>query len=61
MLKKLASLNIFKISDLDKLVNKEDIHKIGHSYHVNLLVQNKKGLKNLFKIISIANTNQNVL
>ena len=56
MLKKLASINIFKISDLDKLVNKEDIHKVGRNYHVNLLVQNKVGLKNLFKIISIANT-----
>ncbi len=56
MLKKLDSLNIIKISDLDKLVNKDDIHKIGRSYHVNLLVQNKVGLKNLFKIISIANT-----
>ena len=56
MLKKLASLNIFTVSDLDKLVSKDDIHKIGRSYHINLLVQNKKGLKNLFKIISIANT-----
>lgn len=56
MIKKLDSLNIIKMSDLEKIVNKEDIHKIGRSYHVNLLVQNKKGLKNLFKIISIANT-----
>ncbi len=56
MMKKLDSLNIFKLNDLDKLVSKDDIHKIGRSYHVNLLVQNKKGLKNLFKIISIANT-----
>jgi len=56
MMKKLASLNIFTVKDLDKLVNKDDIHKIGRSYHINLLVQNKKGLKNLFKIISIANT-----
>ena len=56
MMKKLFSINILKISDLDKLVNKEDIHKIGRSYHINLLVQNKKGLKNLFKILSIANT-----
>ena len=56
MMKKLDSLNIIKISDLEKIVNKEDIHKIGRSYHVNLLVQNKVGLKNLFKIISIANT-----
>ena len=56
MMKKLASINIFKISDLEKLVNKDDIHKLGRSYHINLLVQNKKGLKNLFRIISIANT-----
>ena len=56
MMKKLDSLNIVEISDLDKLVNKDDIHKIGRSYHINLLVQNKKGLKNLFKILSIANT-----
>ena len=56
MLKKLASINIIKINDLEKLVNKDDIHKFGRSYHINLLVENKKGLKNLFKIISIANT-----
>lgn len=56
MMKKLSSINIFKVSDLDKLVNKDDIHKFGENYHINLLVQNKKGLKNLFKIISIANT-----
>ena len=56
MMKKLDSINIVKVSDLEKIVNKEDIHKIGRSYHVNLLVQNKTGLKNLFKIISIANT-----
>ena len=56
MMKRLASINIITIKDLDKLVNKEDIHKIGRNYHINLLVQNKKGLKNLFKIISIANT-----
>ena len=56
MMKKLSSINIITVKDLDKLVNKDDIHKIGRNYHINLLVQNKKGLKNLFKIISIANT-----
>ena len=56
MLKKLSSINILKVSDLEKLVNKDDIHKLGRNYHINLLVENKKGLKNLFKIISIANT-----
>ena len=56
MMKKLESINILKISDLEKLVNKDDIHKFGRSYHMNILVKNKIGLKNLFKIISIANT-----
>ena len=56
MLKKLDDRNIEKISDLDKLVAKNEIHKYGRSYHVNLLVLNKTGLKNLFRIISLANT-----
>ena len=56
MMKKLESINILKISDLEKLVNKDDIHKFGRSYHMNILVKNKIGLKNLFKIISLANT-----
>ena len=44
------------IADLNNLVSKEEIHKYGRSYHVNLLAKNKTGLKNLFKIISLANT-----
>ena len=56
MMKKLESINILKISDLETLIDKNEIHKFGRSYHVNLLVKNKIGLKNLFKIISIANT-----
>ena len=56
MLKKLVSRNFETIKDLDKLVSKDEIHKYGASYHVNILAKNKKGLKNLFKIISLANT-----
>ena len=56
MLKKLDDRNLEKISDLNKLVPKDEIHKYGRSYHVNLLCKNKKGLKNLFKLISLANT-----
>ena len=56
MLQKLDSLNFEKISDLDKLVDKNEIHKFGRTHHVNILVKNKTGLKNLFKIISFANT-----
>lgn len=56
MMVKLINQNKTKISDLNKLVSKEEIHKYGRAFHVNLLVKNKTGLKNLFKIISLANT-----
>lgn len=56
MLKKLENQKFEKISDLDKLVSKDEIHKFGRTYHFNAIAVNKTGLKNLFKIISLANT-----
>ena len=56
MLKKLDGLNYEKISDLEKLISKEEIHKFGRTYHFNAIALNRTGLKNLFKIISLANT-----
>ena len=56
MLKKLSDRNIEKMCDLDKLVSKNEIHKYGRAHHINLLVKNKTGLKNLFKLVSLANT-----
>ncbi len=56
MLKKLNDRNFELISDLDKLVSKDEIHKYGRAFHVNLLCLNKVGLKNFFKLISLANT-----
>ncbi len=56
MLKKLSNRNIETMDQLDNLVSKDEIHKYGRAYHVNLLVKNKTGLKNLFKIVSLANT-----
>ncbi len=56
MMKKLSDRNIEKISDLDKLVAKDEIFKFGKPYHIQLIAKNKVGLKNLFKIISLANT-----
>ena len=56
MLKKLSNRNIEKMSDLANIVDKKEIHKYGRANHINLLVKNKAGLKNLFQIISLANT-----
>ncbi len=56
MLNKLDAQNFEKISDLDRLVSKDEIYKFGRTYHFNAIAKTKKGLKNLFKIISLANT-----
>ena len=56
MMKKLSNRNIERMDQLDNLVTKDEIHKYGRAHHVNLLVQNKAGLKNLFKLVSLANT-----
>ena len=56
MLRKLSNQGFKTINDLNNLVSKDEIYKFGRSYHVNILVKNKEGLKNLFKLISLANT-----
>ena len=57
MVKKLLQQNIETISDIDtKLISKEEIHKFGRTFHFNAIALNRTGLKNLFKIISLANT-----
>ena len=56
MLQKLEQQNFEKISDLDRLISKDEIHKFGRTFHFNAIALNKTGLKNLFKIISLANT-----
>ena len=38
------------------MVSTNELHKQGEAFHFTALVQNKVGLKNLFKIISYANT-----
>lgn len=55
-LQKLDSQNYEKICDLDRLVSKDEIHKFGRTYHFNAIALNKTGLKNIFKMISLANT-----
>lgn len=56
MLLKLKTRKIEKASQINELVSKDDIHKFGELFHINILVKNSIGLKNLFKIVSYANT-----
>ena len=56
MLKKLSDRNIERMTDLQKLIDKDEIYKFGRSHHINILATNKIGLKNLFKIVSYAST-----
>ena len=56
MMEKMIAQNLKSINDLDKLVSKDEMYKFGRTYHFNAIAVNKKGLKNLFKIISLANT-----
>ena len=56
MLRKANDRNFETINSLNKLIAKEDIYKYGREYHINILCKNKTGLKNLFKIVSYANT-----
>ena len=56
MLKELENRNIEKISQLNAMINKEELHTMGIAYHFTMLAQNIVGLKNMFKIISYANT-----
>ena len=56
MLLKISAMGIKDIKDLNSLVSEDMIHKFGRPYHVNILAKDKIGLKNLFKLISYANT-----
>ena len=56
MLKELENRNIEKISQLNEMINKDELHTLGNAYHFTMLAQNLEGLKNMFKIVSFANT-----
>ncbi len=56
MLEKLDSRNIETMDALSKIVATDEMYKYGVTNHINLIALNKVGLKNLFKLVSFANT-----
>lgn len=56
MLKRMNDANIEKISDINKLISKDELHKFGMVYHFTILAKNNIGIKNLYKLVSLANT-----
>jgi len=56
MIKKMQMMGIETLNDVKKLCAPEETHKFAREYHVNILALNKIGLKNIFRIVSLANT-----
>lgn len=56
MISSLERENITDLKSLNNMVNYDDLIKFAYPFHISILVKNNKGLKNLFKIVSIANT-----
>ena len=57
MLKQLEKMeNIKTLNDLENITDEFETNEIVKEWHVNMISKSKKGLKNLFKLISFANT-----
>lgn len=56
MLYHLKRENVKTTVDLENLADKENAIKFARPFHLTVIAKNKIGLKNLFKIISLANT-----
>ena len=56
MLKELKKQGINRFSDINRIIDRENVHKYPYPNHINLLVKKQEGLKNLYKILSEAST-----
>ena len=56
MILKLNDRNITYVDEIKKLVDKEELYKMGRPNHITILAKDKVGLKNLFKLVTLANT-----
>ena len=59
MLKKLALLKIHNVNELAQFTNKELVDS-QHGYFVDIYVKNQKGVKDLYKLVSMSLTNNGV-
>ncbi len=48
--------DVFKTTDIKNIIDHENIVKFAFPFHMNIIAKNNIGLKNLFKIVSLANT-----
>ena len=57
MIKQLSTMdNMHTLTDLANIADEKEINEIVKEHHVNMIAKSKLGLKNLFKLISYANT-----
>ena len=56
MLRELDRRSIYTLTGINQLVDETEIHKSMNVYHVTLIAKTNEGLKNLFKLVSYANT-----
>ena len=56
MLRQLENTEIHTFNDLASLPTEEEINRLNRETHVNMIAKNRNGLKNMFKLISIAST-----
>ncbi|MBU1020113.1 MAG: PolC-type DNA polymerase III [Firmicutes bacterium] len=56
MLRDARKQGVLNINEFNRLSDKSDAYKYAISKHINVLVQNEVGLRNLYKIVSLANT-----
>lgn len=55
-LQEVKTLGIDNVNDLGKVIDKENVFKHAQVSHTTIMAQNQVGLKNLFKLVSHANT-----
>ena len=56
LLQETKKQGIHKFNDLNLLLNPKEWHRIPYPKHINLLVKKQEGLKNLYKVLSLAST-----